>query len=182
MVQIVHVLLLLGAPADGSASAVESTSNASPKRSLSVTIAPLPLLYPVAEVTGEFRLHDWLGGAVVLGAGHGDSFGGKDRTYYEVGVQARAYPTNDFERGLVLGFESLAVMVPAGRSATRRSGLGGGAFVGAKETTKIGFTVEGHIGMSRYYARQTDLTTGNHVNKSETALLINLGIGWSFPL
>ncbi len=161
------VVLALGLLGDSALAAdVDDVQHAA-----SITISPLHLLNPILQVTGELRLDDAIGTAVILGAGRVT----EDSRHYwawEVGGQFRYYLFGSFTHGMMLGAEVGYVHVagdlddPMGYYA----GVRMGAFAGYKIVTNCGFTFDAQLGDQ--YIMVTD--------KAEWQPLINLKVGWSF--
>ena len=96
-----------------------------PRRVFSLTISPIHLFLPVVELTGEARVHDKVGVALIAGAGkYSDpNVTGISATVYEAGGQVRVYVIGDFRHGMQLGGELLYLHLSdtASRSAARAS-------------------------------------------------------------
>lgn len=145
----------------------------------SITLSPLHLVLPLVEATGEFKLADRVGLAVIGGAGRVDGY-----PVWEAGVQGRFYGLGDFRGGLELGVEALAIGVRAeedGVTATAL-GVGLGPFIGGKYITDIGFTIDGQLGGSVVFAsaQATDGTLTESRGARTLTPLLNLNLGWSF--
>jgi hypothetical protein len=68
-----------------------------PRRVFSLTFSPIHLLFPVVELTGEARVHDKVGVALVGGAGKiKDAQSNLSADVYEAGGQVRVYVLGDF--------------------------------------------------------------------------------------
>lgn len=141
------------------------------QHAVSITISPLHLLVPMLQVTGELRLDDKVGAAVILGAGQVT----EDSRHYwawEVGGQCRYYLFGSFIHGMTLGAEVGYVHIvghlddPMGYYA----GVRIGAFAGYKIVTNSGFTFDAQLGDQ--YVMVSD--------RAEWQPLMNFKVGWSF--
>lgn len=158
----------------------------------SVTFSPLHLIFPLLEVTTEYRLKDQIGLAAIVGAGQytlKDQVGVPDTSFIviEVGAQFRYYLLGNFNHGMQVGAEVLFVHVsgdPTSTISATGQGLAAGPFVGYKIATSVGFTFDAQLGMSRYLVRAdaSDAATGNSGNTevAKTTPIVNLNVGWSF--
>ena len=116
------------------------------QHTFSLTLSPIHLILPVAELTGEFRIMDKLGVAAVLGFGAMDA----SKTSFwvlELGGQVRWYPVGTFIHGMQLGFEAMYVEISGDNvEGSGASGVGQGMamgpFLGYKIATNVGFTFE----------------------------------------
>jgi hypothetical protein len=142
-------------------------------RDVSVTISPLHLLLPLAELDVEARLGDSLGLAVLGGIGQVSVEDSLDREQdfaaYELGVRFIGYPLEPFE-SLQLGAEVLWVKVSSdelqgGSVQGAASGVAAGPFVGYKLITRGGFTlfVEGGVEYMFLRAEASDTTETQRV-------------------
>jgi len=128
----------------------------------SVTVGLTDLVLPVFEVTWEFAILEKHALASVHGQG---TIGGY---FVDVnGIQYRWYPLGNFDRGLQVGVEELLYGLVADYTVMLSSGV----FVGGKYTTGVGFIVEGQVGAT---------SINNFVTPPETALLLNLNIGYAW--
>jgi hypothetical protein len=168
---------------------------ASPRRSVSLTFSPLHLLFPVAEVTGEFRLADHVGVAVIGGIGSvrsdKDLFTGERRRFsvYEFGGQVVAYPFSTFDKGFQVGAEILYVGVKSDdnygstRVTGAADGLAVGPFVGYKFVMREGLTLALQGGVEYLAARgEAKSSDGDRAEDRASAILplLNVNLGWSF--
>jgi hypothetical protein len=151
-----------------------------PRRVFSLTISPLHLTLPVVELTGEARVHDNVGVALIGGAGkYSDpNVSGISATVYEAGAQVRVYVIGDFRHGMQVGGELLYLHLSDSRVALSGEGLAVGPFLGYKLTIDAGFTFDAQLGFEHISARATD-GTSNASDKTFIPLL-NLNVGWSF--
>jgi hypothetical protein len=153
---------------------------ARPDPSIAITVSPIHLLIPMAEVTAEVRLAPKLGLAVIGGVGRmrlattNDSVG-----LVEGGGSVRYYVTGSFRSGLQLGAEALYVHASTDDMTVdvKARGLAVSPFVGYKWTHRSGFTFDGQIGAS-YMAVQAKSTTQT-AEKSKVGPMLNLNVGWS---
>lgn len=163
----------------------------------SLTISPLHLILPVAELTGEYRLTDKIGIAAVLGAGavtvesgSGSSKSTDSFTVYEAGISGRYYILGSFIHGMQLGAEVLYVHISGDGVGDSSSisgtgqGLAIGPFAGYKIATNIGFTFDAQLGYAYYLlgadAEDSDTGETDSASASGHGLLLNLNVGWSF--
>jgi hypothetical protein len=158
-----------------------------PHRGFSLTVSPLHLVAPVLELTGEARLADKFGAAVVLGAGQYSAKGADIKltaTVLEGGAQARYYVTGDFDGGVQLGAEALMVYLTSQTQGidVKGQGLALGPFVGYKYTASGGFTFDGQVGYQRVVVAAQAESDSSSASDSASGniLLLNLNVGWSF--
>jgi hypothetical protein len=149
---------------------------------VAITISPVHLGVPMAEVTTEVRVADKLGIAAILGVG---SFRDKatDMTVnlFEGGVSARYYVLGTFRKGLQLGAEALYLKADTDASNidVKAAGLSLAPFVGYKWTHSTGFTFDGQLGAAFVVAR-AKAETGQMAGDSRIGPLLNLNLGYSF--
>jgi hypothetical protein len=150
-----------------------------PRRVFSLTISPLHLFLPVVELTGEARVHDKVGVAVVGGAGkYTDDSVNISATVYELGAQVRFYVLGDFRQGLQLGAELLYLHLNAPDIVATGEGLAIGPFIGYKIIVDAGFTFEAQLGFEHVSAQAQ--SGGSSESQKDYIPLLNLNIGWSF--
>ena len=115
-----------------------------PRRVFSLTISPIHLFLPVVELTGEARVHDKVGIALIAGAGKytDPNVTGISATVYEAGGQVRVYVIGDFRHGMQLGGELLYLHLNDDRIAISGEGLAVGPFLGYKIMIDAGFTFD----------------------------------------
>lgn len=167
----------------------------SPRRSVSLTFSPLHLLFPVAEVTGEFRLADHVGVALIGGIGSIRSdknliTGERTRfSVFELGGQVAAYPFSTFDKGFQVGAEIMYVGVKSDdnygstRVTGAADGLAVGPFVGYKFVMREGLTLALQGGVEYLVARgEAQSSDGDRSEDSASAILplLNVNLGWSF--
>lgn len=150
---------------------------------VSITISPIHLSMPMVELTGEYRLTDKMGVALILGAGSIKSLG-RSYTALEAGAQYRYYVLGSFIHGLQLGAEILYLSLSGADAGidAKGAGLAVGPFVGYKIATNIGFTFEVQGG-AQYMAAGASATDGTNSasgKDSDIIPLLNLNVGWSF--
>ncbi len=170
---------------------LSSTSvRADPERSVSLTLSPIHLLFPVVEGQVEIALGDSVSLAAIGGFGEitvEDASGHEEFTgsVMELGGQFVYYPLERFE-SLQVGAEVLYVRIeaddPDGRVTGLGRGLAAGPFIGYKLLTSGGFTffVQGGV---EYLAIQADTQSGGAQASDEESRwipLLNLNLGWSF--
>jgi hypothetical protein len=144
-----------------------------PRRVFSLTISPIHLVLPVVELTGEARIHDKVGLAVIGGAGKIADFSLK---MFEAGAQVRVYVVGDFRHGMQLGAELLYLQFDQDVVTTGEV-LAIGPFVGYKVIVDAGFTFDAQLGFAHVSERAS---SGNNSNSEKYFPLINLNVGWSF--
>lgn len=161
-----------------------------PERSLALTLSPLHLLFPMVEVTGEYRVGPRLGVAAILGAGKFSTTDSADTTLRftagELGASARYYALGSFRAGLQVGVELLYLAISLGDNPQMVQATGDGLslspFVGYKWTARGGFTIEAQGGLSilAVQAHATDGTSSSSSEQSRVSPMINFNLGWSF--
>ncbi len=152
---------------------------------VAITVSPIHLLIPMAEVTTEIRIADKVGVAVIAGIGTYHQPDTNMRvSLYEGGVSARYYVTGSFRSGLQLGAE--AIYIKAATSSTtvevRAAGLGLSPFAGYKWTHRSGFTLEGQAGAT-FMAARAHGDNGQMTASTKTSAvgpMLNLQVGYSF--
>lgn len=159
---MIQFLLLFSA----SAVAIEPYDHA-----VSVTVSPLHLVLPIIEATGEFRLADKASVAVIGGFGSVSGYSAA-----EVGGQGRYYPIGDFDHGLQVGGEVLAIFVSDSNAAGL--GLSVGPFLGYKIAARFGLTFDIQLGAQAYVVGASSGTSS--ARESAVGPLLNINLGWSF--
>jgi len=161
---------------------VLSGSVAAAEPHVSLTVSPVHLVIPMAEVTAELRATSKLAASVIAGAG---AFRDEDTntkiTLVEVGVSPRYYLLGTFRHGLELGAELLYLHAGADDltgSNVRAAGLSVGPYVGYKWIARVGFTLEAQVGASFLAVRGDSETMST--SDSRVGPLLNLQTGWSF--
>ncbi len=163
---------------------------------MSATFSPIHLLIPVLEVTGEMKLDDSMGAALILGYGQftstlqdgaGNVIREEQYAGYELGAQFRYYAVGDFDHGMQVGAEMLYVYIARDANdsiAASGEGLAAGPFVGYKFAASFGLTFEAQLGFEYYLvqAEAEETTTGQTASAEDRAFipLLNLNVGWSF--
>jgi len=157
---------------------------------LTIMWAPIRLVIPVFEVTGEYAINQKLGVSVELGGGQRSVTAGADTakgTELEGGAQVRYYVLGSFRHGMELGAEFLEEYVkfseplPGSIVGVAAGGATVGPFVGYKIATNVGFTFEAQLG-ARYLVVEPGIT-GQATGVAafdKWAPLLHLNIGWSF--
>ncbi len=139
---------------------------------VSITMSPLLLFLPVAEVSGEFRITEKMGASAIVGIG-----GPLGLLMLEFGAQYRYYLIGSFDHGMELGAQTSVVLFPELNAV----GFAVSPFVGYKIATNVGFTFEAQVGPSFTVVGATATLTGvNAVANGSIGLLLNLSVGWSF--
>jgi hypothetical protein len=151
-----------------------------PRRVFSLTISPLHLTLPVVELTGEARVHDKIGVALIGGAGKytDPNINGVSATVYEVGGQVRAYVIGDFRHGMQVGGEVLYLHLSDARLAATGEGLAIGPFIGYKIMIDAGFTFDAQLGVEHISLQASNAS--NSASDKTFIPLLNLNVGWSF--
>jgi hypothetical protein len=150
-----------------------------PRRVFSLTISPLHLILTVVELTGEARVHDKVGLAVIGGAGKfRDSLVGVSATVIEAGAQVRYYVVGDFRHGMQLGAELLYLHLDFSDSVATGEALAIGPFIGYKVIADAGFTFDVQLGFEHASVRDSSGSPSNRDLKYIP--LLNLNIGRSF--
>lgn len=161
-----------------------------PEHTLSLTLSPLHLLFPLAEATAEYRGGPRLGLAAIGGVGSISVDVGSDKSRFfalELGGSVRYYALGSFQGGLQVGAEVLYVYLAvddttSSVSATGASdGLSLGPFVGYKWIGRSGFTFDGQAGLAiaAYRAHASDGGSAASASDSSLYPLLNVNVGWS---
>ena len=153
-----------------------------PRHVFSLTISPIHLFLPVVELTGEARVHDKIGVALVGGAGKytDPNNSSLSASVWEAGGQVRAYVVGDFRHGMQLGGEVLYLHLDSTTLAATGEGLAIGPFLGYKIATDVGFTFDAQLGFEHISSRAKS-TTGPEMASGKSFIpLLNLNVGWSF--
>ena len=149
---------------------------------VAITVSPLHLFVPMAELTAEIRAADKFGIAVIGGVGtYHDPDTNARISLLEAGASARYYALGSFRTGLQLGAEVLYAhaFTDAMNIEVKAAGLAVSPFAGYKWTHSSGLTLEGELGVS-YMAARAHAQTGQMAEKSKLGPLLNLQIGYSF--
>ena len=158
-------------------------------RSVSLTISPVHLLFPIVELTGDIRVLEKLSIAAILGFGTvqlSGSFADERATVFEAGTQIKFYPVGDFDHAMQLGVEVLYIHVSATLDASGVTGTGSGLalgpFIGYKWIASFGLTIDVQVGaqIAGIFAEASDGTTTEEDSTTELIPLLNLNFGWSF--
>lgn len=150
-----------------------------PERNVSLTISPIHLIGPFAELTGEVRVTDSIGVALIGGLGRMPLIKGAGAgvRFWDVGGQFRYYVSGSFtDGGVNVGAEVLYLHAPKDVDATAAgANLTASALVGWKLVTRVGFTIDSQFGVSTLIVKQKSDGSGEPLQ-----LLGNLGVGWTF--
>jgi hypothetical protein len=159
---------------------------------LSVTVSPIHLLFPMLEASAEFQVSDNVGLAVIGAYGEvgiSNSSGVHDSLgIWELGGQVRYYFLESFE-SLHAGVEALYIGISesdigGAELSANASGVAVGPFVGWKGIFGPGFTFVVQLGAAStaVSATATDSSTGETatVTDRDVLVLLNLDLGWSF--
>jgi hypothetical protein len=155
-------------------------SDSRPDPVVAITVSPIHLIIPMAEVTAEVRLAPKVGIAVIGGVGMIRSAITNERIdLLEAGASLRYYATGSFRGGVQVGAEALYVYASTGDMSVdvKARGLGLSPFIGYKWTHSSGFTLEGQLGASYMVARAKSSTAT--VEDSRIGPMLNLNAGWS---
>ena len=153
----------------------------------SITVAPVYLLGPVLQVTGEYGFAHHLSAAAIVAAGS-VSFpdDGGDWSGYDLGAQFRYYTQTD-PRGFQLGAQVLWAHASSDNFLENDSRSGGdaltaGPFLGYKFVASNGLTVDFQAGYGFLWVLAWASTTYESVDANVNAGLpiVNLNLGWSF--
>jgi hypothetical protein len=169
-----------GAPGVAHAEAATDLAFERAPKTISITIEPLLFIYPMAEVTGEYRLSDQVGVAGIVGVGSFRFDDDSRGSLFSLGAQGRYYAVGDFQHGLQLGAEGkyLSASATDGDLAIAGGGVSVGAFAGYKYTANFGLTVDAQLGVQAYGVA----ASSDEFSDSDSGVgpLFNLNIGWSF--
>lgn len=149
--------------------------------SVSITVSPLHMFVPMAEVTAELRVADKVGVSVIGGIGtFHDEATDQRISLFEGGASGRYYVTGSFHGGLQIGAEAVYVKAQTDLDMpdVKAAGLGLSPFLGYKWTHSSGFTLEGQVGAT-FMTLRAESTTDS---KSDKAIgpMLNLQLGYSF--
>lgn len=154
-----------------------------PGKRVAITVSPIHLAMPIAELTVEFRPAAHIGVAVIGGYGRVSSAEGSTpmitATAYEAGAQFNYYFLRDFA-GLHAGAEVLYLHlgeVEQDLSVTA-AGLVAGPYVGWKYMASVGFTFVAQLGVQAGLIRADSATASAEENR--VFPLLNLNLGWAF--
>ena len=170
------------------AAVADTASAVAPPRPLprlSLTFSPIHLAVPMGLVTGEVRVRDKLGVAVLAGIGWVTQTSPGITTHFrlfEVGTQVRYYVLGTFRHGLQLGAEAayFHLSSPFARQlAATADAVAVGPFVGYKIATEVGLTFEAQLGYQHLWARGEENGAAAARNES-SSVLFHLNVGWSF--
>lgn len=155
-----------------------------PLPSFALTLSPIHLFLPFVELTGEVKLSDKIGLAVIAGAGSvkaNSTSGDIKVSIFEGGMSFRYYALGDFRHGMQIGAEAIYVYASASNEGISASANGAtvGPFLGYKYTARGGFTFDGQLGVARMGIAGRS-NAGNQKSMSEWGPLLNLNVGWSF--
>lgn len=142
---------------------------------LSFTLSPLRAIVGIGELTGELRVADRGGVAVIGGGGAVEG-----NPVWEAGAQGRYYAVGSFEHGMELGgqlrYDGTTAKADGERLVSSTFSLG--PFLGYKYVAPFGLTFDGHVGAA-YVVVVADM--GDETVSGSTLLpLVNAQVGWSF--
>jgi hypothetical protein len=171
----VAALLVLMVGSNASAQVATTNQNgfvAEPVKKLTLSFSPVHLLFPVAEVTGEYAVSQTFGVAGIAG------LGGYNGAYlFTAGTQAIWYVSGDFSQGLQVGGEAVYSELGAssgGDSVALLGGLGIAPFLGYKISGRSGLTAIAQAGP------QLVAATNGRQSASGIGVMLNLNVGWTF--
>jgi hypothetical protein len=161
---------------------VSQTASAQPPDdpSVAITVSPLHMFVPMAELTTEIRLAPKLSVAAIAGVGaFHDQATNARVTLVEGGASLRYYLTGSFRSGVQLGAEAAYVHASTTDMTIdiRARGLGLSPFVGYKWTHHSGFTLEAQGGVTWVAADARSSTAS--ASRSAVGPMLNLNVGWS---
>jgi len=173
------------------AAATIATAHAEPKphgHSMNLSISPIHLLFPVAEVQAELYVHELASVALIGGYGQitATRSGGDSVTFdvLEVGGQARAWFYGSSQEGAMAGVEVLYLRVDGEFDDV--TGVGAGAAISAlagyRWVWNAGFLIDLNGGVS-YLAARAEATDGEDTDTqsdSQIAPALNFNLGWAF--
>jgi hypothetical protein len=150
-----------------------------PRRVFSLTFSPFHLFLPVVELTGEARVHDNVGIALIGGLGRiTDKRVNLSASVYETGGQIRIYVIGDFRHGMQLGGELLYLHLSDPNLSATGAGVAVGPFLGYKVMTDAGFTFDTQFGFEHVSVQAN--AQGDTAMDKTIIVLLNINIGWSF--
>lgn len=147
----------------------------------SVTISPFLLIFPIVEVTAEFKTDPKVGFAGI--AGIGSIF---DVSVYEIGGQYNYYVLGDFRHGMQLGGEAKYMHMSVSDDNSNAEGTGNiisaGPYVGYKYAAHFGFTfhLQGGYSVGAGTVKVTDSNGSGGTSLSAAGPILNINAGWSF--
>lgn len=168
-----------------SAQAPQEVEDEDVQHQVSITFSPFHLAQPIVEITGEYRLTDKIGAALILGGGSIKS-GDTKFTAFEGGAQFRYYALGTFIHGMQVGAEVLYLYLSKNDDDTAveasGDGLAIGPFLGYKIATNLGFTFEAQGGVQYLFAaaKAESGSASATAKDSDIIPLININLGWSF--
>jgi len=155
-------------------------------RWFSLMISPVLLAQPLIEITGEFRVGQDLGLAVIGGAGwvkpeqpddpEAPPVSEDRLTVYEIGAQAHYYVYGSFTNGVMVGVEAiyLAAYDEAGAAVLRNEGVTVGGYGGYKRVLGNGVTIDLQLGIKKLAVRSVTS------QESDVGALVNVKFGYTF--
>lgn len=165
-------------------------AHAQSMQKLSVTISPIHLAFPVAEITAEYALSPRFGLAGIGGFGSmsAEDNLGEDVTFplMELGGQANYYLFGSFRHGMQVGAELLWIKIfpPEDEGVTVDvNGFAIGPMVGYKWAARFGLTFMVQAGYEFLFAQaKAENAAGEQAEGSSEGgvPLLNLNAGWSF--
>jgi hypothetical protein len=177
------VLLVGAATVHAQPGADSSELHATAKRpdpTIAITVSPLHLVVPMAEVTAELRVAPRLGISVIGGIGRfHDQDTNEKIDLLEGGASIRYYVLGSFRTGLQVGGEVVYVHASTDDMSVdiKARGVGLAPFLGYKWTHGSGFTLEAQLGAT-YMAARADSATQT-AKESKVGPMLNLNVGWS---
>ena len=149
---------------------------------LALTFSPFALLYPIAEVAGEYQVLESLGAGLILGVGKNEFDSDEKLMFWEAGAQVVYYPVGGFDHGMQVGVEAMFESVSANANRMRHYGYAAGPLIGYKLVLSFGMTLAVQSGFAWVKSHRRDTKSDAGVEKSNVQLLMNVNLGWSFAL
>jgi hypothetical protein len=152
-------------------------------RDLTVSVSPLHLVFPILQVTAEYRFFPQVSLAAIGGWGSVSITEDDEFDVGELGGQARYYPFKGRRHEPHAGVEVMKIWVSDEPNEGTLEGFGSalalGPFLGYKYTASQGFTLDSQIGYSALVL-EVGSETGDRGSAAAGILLVNLNLGWSF--
>lgn len=160
--------------------AVQASAASRPDPTVALTISPIHLFVPMAEVAAELRLAPRLGVSLIGGIGRFHDQDTNERIdLLEGGASVRYYLLGSFRTGVQIGGEVVYVHANTDDMSIdiRARGVGVSPFLGYKWTHRSGFTLEAQLGAT-YMAARADSATAS-AKDSRVGPMLNFNVGWS---
>ena len=155
---------------------VEEQPTLETEHDLAITLSPLHFIFPVVELTGEYRAMDQLGVAAILGAGSSEG-----ELFIQVGAQGHYYLLGDFDHGMQLGVEFVGFYDSGREGGGTGTGYSAGPYLGYKVAASFGLTFMAQVGYQfGHFNGEFDGGISAPQSQSQPLVLLNLNLGWSF--